>query len=196
LTQLEHDTRIMAAEFVRPFRKSLAAKNDANDVAQQALLCLHRVRRGLIEERTASLNRLSGLLAEFGQVAPQSAPALYRALSVVLAAEDARLPARVRRCAQDLREHVRAVEGRIAALDREIAQHAQSSESAHRIAAVCAVGPNTASAVVATVGNARDYRNGRNSPLGWDWYRSNIPAPARPSWVASLNEAMPIYARC
>jgi len=123
----------MAAEFVRPFRKSLAAKNDANDaeavctamlqpnmrfvtrknVEQQALLCLHRVRQGLIEERTASLNRLRGLLAEFGQVAPQSAPALYRALSVVLAAEDARLTARLRRGTQDLREYVRGVEGRI-----------------------------------------------------------------------------------
>jgi transposase len=181
LTQLGHEARIMAAEFVRPFRKSLGAKNDANDaeavctamlqpnmrfvtrksVEQQALLCLHRVRQGLIEERTASINRLRGLLAEFGQVVPQSAPALYRALSVLLAAEDARLPVMVRRCTQDLREHVRAVEGRIAALDREIAQHAQGSESARRIAAVCGVGPNTASAVVATVGNARDYRNGR-----------------------------------
>ena len=180
LTQLGHEARIMAAEFVRPFRKSLAAKNDANDaeavctamlqpnmrfvtgksIEQQALLCLHRVRQGLIEERTASINRLRGLLAEFGQVAPQSAPALYRMLAVLLAA-DARLPGLVRRCIHDLREHVRAIEGRIAALDREIAQHAQSSESARRIAAVCGVGPNTASAVVATVGNARDYRNGR-----------------------------------
>jgi transposase len=180
LTQLGHDARIMAAEFVRPFRKSLSAKNDANDaeavctammqpnmrfvtrksVEQQALLCLHRVRQGLIEERTASINRLRGLLAEFGQVVPQSAPALHRALLGLLAA-DARLPAMVRRCTQDLREHVLAVEGRIAALDREIAQHAQGSESARRIAALCGVGPNTASAVVATVGNARDYRNGR-----------------------------------
>ncbi|HEV8256071.1 MAG TPA: IS110 family transposase [Casimicrobiaceae bacterium] len=180
LSQLGHDTRIMAAEFVRPFRKSLAAKNDANDaeavctamlqpnmrfvtrksVEQQALLCLHRVRQGLIEERTASINRLRGLLAEFGQVAPQSAPALQRALSVLLVA-DTRLPGLVHRCMGDLREHVRAVEGRIAALDREIAQHAQGSESARRIAALCGVGPNTASAVVATVGDAREYRNGR-----------------------------------
>src|SRR5438552_8011654 len=134
LTQLGHHTRIMAAEFVRPFRKSLAAKNDANDaeavctamlqpnmrfvtnksVEQQALLCLHRVRQGLIEERTASINRLRGLLAEFGQVAPQSVPALQRALSVLLAAEDARLPARpgtplhagpARACAGSRRTH-------------------------------------------------------------------------------------------
>ncbi len=70
LRQLGHEPRIMAAEFVRPFRKSLAAKNDANDaeaictavvqpnmrfvslksVEQQALLSLHRIRQGLIEE--------------------------------------------------------------------------------------------------------------------------------------------------
>jgi transposase len=165
-------------------------------VEQQALLCLHRVRQGLIEERTASLNRLRGLLAEFGQVAPQSAPALYRALSVLLAAEDARLPAMVRRCTQDLREHVRAVEGRIAALDREIAQHAQGDESARRIAAVCGVVrtrpvpwslPSATRVTIAMDGN---------SLLGWDWYRSNIQAPARPNWVASLNAAMPIYVRC
>jgi transposase len=82
LKKLGHEPRIMAAEFVRPFRKSLAAKNDANDaeaictavvqpnmrfvsiksVEQQALLSLHRVRQGLIEERTASINRLRGVL--------------------------------------------------------------------------------------------------------------------------------------
>ena len=100
LKKLGHEPRIMAAEFVRPFRKSLAAKNDANDaeaictavvqpnmrfvsiksVEQQALLSLHRVRQGLIEERTATLNRLRGVLAEFGVVLPQSAVVLQRAL--------------------------------------------------------------------------------------------------------------------
>src|SRR5437667_2745544 len=86
LVKLGHEPKIMAAEFVRPFRKSLAAKNDANDaeavctamrqpnmrfvavktVEQQGLLCLHRVRQGWMEERTALINRLRGLLAEFG----------------------------------------------------------------------------------------------------------------------------------
>src|SRR5437660_9916437 len=142
LTRLGHDTRIMAAEFVRPFRKSRAAKNDANDaeavctamlqpnmrfvtiksVEQQALLCLHRVRQGLIEERTASINRVRGLLAEFGQVAPQSAPALQRMLAVPVPM-GARLPEPGRGYMQDLREHVRAAEAPIAALDRETAEH-------------------------------------------------------------------------
>src|SRR5947207_2977611 len=131
LTRLGHDARIMAAEFVRPFRKSLAAKNDANDaeavctamlqpnmrfvtiksIEQQALLCLHRVRQGLIEARTATINRLRGVLAEFGVVFAQSAVLLQRALPAVLADEE-RLPALVQRSVQVLREHLRDLDSR------------------------------------------------------------------------------------
>jgi transposase len=180
LKKLGHEPRIMAAEFVRPFRKSLAAKNDANDaeaictavvqpnmrfvsiksVEQQALLGLHRVRQGLIEERTASINRLRGVLAEFGVVLPQSAAVLQRALPALLA-DDGRLPPLVQRSLQALLEHLRDLDSRIAGFDRDIAQHARSSASAQRLGALSGVGPLTASAVVATVGNAHDYRNGR-----------------------------------
>src|SRR5712691_10847773 len=123
LSKLGHEPRIMAAEFVRPFRKSLAAKNDANDaeavctavrqsnmrfvsiksVEQQALLSLHRLRQGLIEERTATINRLRGVLAEFGIVLPQSAVVLQRALPAVLADAE-RLPAMVQRRVKVLSE--------------------------------------------------------------------------------------------
>jgi transposase len=180
LTQLGHQPQIMAAEFVRPFRKSLAAKNDANDaeavctavvqpnmrwvalksVEQQALLSLHRVRQGLIEERTASINRLRGVLAEFGVILPQSAAVLQRALPALLA-DQGRLPALAQRSLQALLEHLRDLDARLAGFDRDIAQHARSSASAQRLGALSGVGPLTASAVVATVGNARDYRNGR-----------------------------------
>jgi transposase len=180
LRQFGHEPRIMAAEFVRPFRKSLAAKNDANDaeaictavvqpnmrfvsiksVEQQALLSLHRIRQGLIEERTATINRLRGVLAEFGVVFPQSAVLLQRALPAVLA-DAQRLPALVQRSVQMLREHLQDLEARLAEFDRDIAQHAKSSAPAQRLVALSGVGPLTASAVVATVGNAQDYRNGR-----------------------------------
>ncbi len=178
--QLGHEPRLMAAEFVRPFRKSLAAKNDANDaeaictavvqpnmrfvsiksVEQQALLSLHRVRQGLIEERTATINRLRGVLAEFGVVLPQSVAVVQRALPALLADEE-RLPARVQRSLQVLREHLHDLDARIAEFDRAIAQHAKSSAPAQRLVALPGIGPLTASAVVATVGNAQDYRNGR-----------------------------------
>jgi transposase len=180
LKQLGHEPRIMAAEFVRPFRKSLGAKNDANDaeavctavvqpnmrwvtiksVEQQALLSLHRLRQGLIEERTATINRLRGVLAEFGVVLPQSAAVLQRALPALLADEQ-RLPALVQRSAQVLREHLHDLELRVGEFDRAIAHHAKTSAPAQRLAALTGIGPTTASAVVATVGNAHDYRNGR-----------------------------------
>jgi transposase len=179
LRQLGHEPRLMAAEFVRPFRKSLAAKNDANDaeavctavvqpnmrfvsiksVEQQAQLSLHRIRQGLIEERTATINRLRGVLAEFEVVVPQSATVLQRALPAVLAGD--RLPALVQQSVRVLREHLRDLDARIAEFDRAIAQHAKNSPSAQRLEALSGVGPLTASAVVATLGNAHDYRNGR-----------------------------------
>jgi transposase len=180
LARLGHEPRIMAAEFVRPFRKSLAAKNDANDaeavctavrqpnmrfvsiksVEQQALLSLHRVRQGLIEERTATINRLRGLLAEFGVVIGQSPRAIERALPALLT-DTERLPPLAQRCSRALQEQVRALEARISDFDRDINQHAKASESAQRLMALIGVGAITASAVVATAGNARDYRNGR-----------------------------------
>ena len=99
LTRQGHTVRIIAAEFVQAFRKS--GKNDANDaeaictaarqpnmrfvamksVEQQAALCVHRLRQGLVEERTALINRLRGLLTEFGVVAPLSPEKLRRELA-------------------------------------------------------------------------------------------------------------------
>jgi len=112
LTALGHTARIIAPEFVRPFR--LSGKNDANDAAaicaavrqpqlrfvavksaeQQARLVVHRLRQGWQEERTAGLNRLRGLLAEFGRVYPNSAVAALAGARAALA--DETLPAALR----------------------------------------------------------------------------------------------------
>jgi transposase len=156
LTQFGHEPRLMAAEFVRPFRKSLAAKNDANDaeavctavvqpnmrfvsiksVEQQAQLSLHRIRQGLIEERTATINRLRGVLAEFEVVVPQSATVLQRALPAVLAGD--RLPALVQQSVRVLREHLRDLDARIAEFDRALAASANSAPSLAAAMLTCA----------------------------------------------------------
>ena len=111
--------RIIAAEFVQAFRKS--GKNDANDaeaictaarqpnmrfvamksVEQQAALCVHRLRQGLVEERTALINRRRGLLTEFRVVAPLSPENLRRELARCQDPEDLRLPAVVRHLVDD-----------------------------------------------------------------------------------------------
>ncbi|MGH9808609.1 MAG: IS110 family transposase, partial [Terriglobia bacterium] len=126
LARQGHTVRIIAAEFVRPFRKS--GKNDANDaeaictaarqpnmrfvsiktVEQQAALCIHRLRQGLIEERTALINRLRGLLTEFGMVAPLSPEKLRRELACCRDDTDGRLPPLLRPLIED----------QISALDR------------------------------------------------------------------------------
>jgi transposase len=109
-----HTAKLMAAEFVAPFRKSQGAKNDRNDaqailtavrqpdmrfvtvktVDQQAMLAWHRARAGFGEERKALLNRTRGLLAEFGVWLGRSSAALIRHLPQLV--QDERLPARFR----------------------------------------------------------------------------------------------------
>jgi transposase len=170
-----HTVRLMAPKFVAPYRKS--GKNDENDAAaiceavsrpsmrfvpvktleQQALLTQHRIRQGFIEERTATLNRIRGLMAEFGQVLPQSANAVRRGLAASLE----HLPRRVARGLEDLLAHVRLLDERIRAYDRELDEHARSAPDARRIGQLHGIGPITASAIVASVGTAREFRNGR-----------------------------------
>lgn len=71
-------------------------------VEQQAILTLHRVRQGFIEERTATINRIRGLLAEFGIVLPQRAIEVRRGAAVHLE----RLPTLVASAIRDLLAHI------------------------------------------------------------------------------------------
>ena len=170
-----HTVRIMAAKFVVPYRQN--SKNDGNDaeaiceavgrpktrfvpvksVEQQAILSVQRVRQGFVEERTATINRMRGLLAEFGVVLAQKASQLRRGVGAVLE----QLPVLARRALEDLREHLLVLAARIASYDRELESMARTDERAKRAMAVTGVGPITALAAVATVGQAHEFRNGR-----------------------------------
>ena len=169
----------MAAEFVKPFRKSRATKNDRNDaeaiaiavrqasmrfvavksVDQQARLARHRMREGWKEERTALINRIRGLLAEFGVSFPRSSAALRKGL--VEALHDDRVPPPVREMIATTREHLELLDQRIAACDRAIGLACRADPTARRLQQAMGVGPTTADAVIATVGDAREFRNGR-----------------------------------
>ena len=172
---LGHTVRIMASRFVAPYRKG--GKNDGNDAEaiceavrrpnmrfvpvksaeQQAVLTLHRVRQGFVEERTATINRIRGLLAEFGVVLPGRAVEVRRGAG--RAAEG--LPALARHAIEDLLEHMRALDERISAYARELEQLARASEAATRLMTIAGVGPMTALATVASVGPAHEFANGR-----------------------------------
>ena len=177
LSALGHTPRIMAAEFVRPFR--LSGKNDANDAQaicvavrqpqmrfvtiktaeQQARLAVHRLRQGLQEERTAALNRLRGLLAEFGRVYPNSANAALAGARAALA--DDTLPAALRGCVARQLAHLRELDAHLAECDRDIACDAQADARAQRVVRLSGIGVLTASALAATIVDARQFRCGR-----------------------------------
>jgi transposase len=170
-----HTVKLMAPKFVAPYRKS--DKNDGNDaeavceavgrpsmrfvpvksVEQQALLAVHRVRQGFVVERTALINRLRGLLSEFGVVLPLRSETVRR--QAAQASEV--LPELARRAIADLLEQLRLLDGRIDAYDKEIEAQAQLSEPARRLMKIRGIGPTTALAIVATAGNAREFKNGR-----------------------------------
>ena len=172
---LGHTVRLMAPKFVTPYRKS--GKNDGNDaeaiceavtrpnmrfvpvksVEQQALLALHRVRHGFVVERTAIINRLRGLMSEFGVVLPLRSITVRRQA----AAASESLPELAKRAIGDLLEQLHLLDERIGGYDREIEAQARLSEAARRLMQIRGIGATTALAIVATVGNARELKNGR-----------------------------------
>ena len=169
-----HTVRLIAPAFVTPYRKS--GKNDDNDADaiceavgrpnmrfvpvksrdQQALLTLHRVRQGFVEERTALINRVRGLLAEFGFVFAQRHGGLRAIPSAV-----ENLPPLAQQAVNDLLDHLRQLTERIARYDQDFERLASQDDAAKRIMTIPGVGPITALGMVATLGNAHDFKNGR-----------------------------------
>lgn len=179
LTERGHAAKLMAAEHVGPFRMSRGAKNDRNDaqailaamvqpamrfvavksVEAQAMLALHTVRQGWKCERTSLINRSRGLLSEFGIWLGRGTSQLLRALPGLIDSEQ--LPPRVRLVLRQIREQLALIDAQLRITDTEIRAHARQNESVRRVQAISGVGAVTASALVATVASANDFRNGR-----------------------------------
>lgn len=171
--------RLMAAQFVAPFRKSRTTKNDRNDaeaiataarqgnmrfvpvkdVDQQARLAWHRAREGYKAEALAIGNRIRGLLAEFGVVVGQGDAVLRRLLGDLEA--QAALPASFKTLLHDLAAHWGSLHDRIDACDKRIEAHARADARCARLRALIGVGPITADAMVATIGDAGEFKQGR-----------------------------------
>ncbi len=127
------------------------------DEEQQSMQCLHRTRQGFIEGRTASYNRLRGLVSEFGFIAPQRTESLRR----LVAEHRENLPGWVRQCIDTLLEHIDAIELKIAEYDRILATIAKQDSRSQNLMKLKGVGPTTASALVASIDTAHDFKNGR-----------------------------------
>ncbi|MBC8752393.1 transposase [Paraburkholderia sp. WC7.3g] len=182
LHALGHEVRLIPPQFVAPYRKGGArVKNDALDAeaiceaasrphmrfvpvkspAQQSVLVLHRMRTGFVEERTALANRLRGLLAEFGVFLPQGTRPLHEHLIERVEDGSNELTGPARLALLRGWEQWQVLDEQIAWFDRQIAEHANRDPQAQRCMDVCGVGRLTASAAVATVVDARQFKNGR-----------------------------------
>lgn len=174
-----HRPKLIAPQFVKPYVK--ANKNDAADAEaiseamcrpsmrfvpiktseQQASLSMHRVREGFVQERTAVANRIRGLLAEFGVTIPQGIRHLRSGLHYIIEENERDLPGSFRLLVQRLLNHFAHIDGQVKELEQDIQREYSGSEVCKRLATIPGIGPITATALVATVGNARDFDNGR-----------------------------------
>jgi transposase len=118
---------------------------------------VHRARQGFVEQRTATLNRIRGLLSEVGIVLPLKAATVRTQAAALL--ED--LPGWVNTVIGDLLSEVYRLDERIQAYDRHVAEMAAQDHRAQQLMRLRGIGPTTATALVAMIGNGHDFRSAR-----------------------------------
>jgi transposase len=180
LTKLGHTVKLMGAQFVTPYRKR--GKNDANDAEaiceavgrpnmhfvaikseeQQAVLMVHRARTLVVANRTALVNQIRGLLGEYGLVVAKGVARLRAQMPQILEDAENGLPALAREVLEGLLEQFRDLDRRIRQYDVKIRSLAQQSEPARRLMQVDAIGPQTATALVASMGDPHVFKSARN----------------------------------
>ena len=173
-----HTVRLIAPKFVVPYRMSgKRGKNDKADAAAiceavqrpnmrfvpvktelaQARLAVHTVRQGLVASRTATINRLRGVLSEFGQVMPLKA----RTVRLEAATRAEGLSQWAQTACMDLLAEIRRLDEQIDIYDQHIRLMAQADDRSKRLMDMPGIGPTTASALLAAIGNGHDFDNGR-----------------------------------
>jgi transposase len=179
LQALGHTVKLMAPQFVKPYVKT--NKNDVADaeaiceavarpnmrfvpiknVEQQAMLAMHRARQGFVKARTAQANQIRGLLAEFGLIIPQGIAHIAKRVPELIEDATNELPGSFRLLVQRLMEQLKELDRQAGEIEAQIAAWHRDNELSRKLAAVPGIGPITASALVATVGDAKNFANGR-----------------------------------
>ena len=179
LREQDHEVKLMAPQFVKPYVK--ANKTDAADaeaiceavtrptmrfvpiksVDQHGVLSLHRARSGFVKSRTAQANQIRGLLGEFGIVLPQGISHVAGRLPDIIEDADNELPMVFRELLLRLRSHLLELNCQIQELEDQIDAWHKNNEDSQRLAKIPGVGVLTASALVASIGDARCFKNGR-----------------------------------
>jgi transposase len=180
LQVLGHTVRLMPPAYVKPYVKR--QKNDAADAEaiceavgranmrfvptktpeQQSGLMLHRTRHLLMRQQISVINSIRAHLAEFGIVAPVGRRGVEELLRVIADANDKRLPEVVRGCLVALGRQLLGLKKQILDFDRMIMAWHRSNQTSKRLNCIPGVGPLLATALVASVGDPKTFRSGRN----------------------------------
>jgi transposase len=174
-----HTVRLIAPQFVKPYVKS--NKNDAADaeaiceavsrpnmrfvpiknIDQQAMLALHRVRQGFVTARTAHANQIRSLLAEYGIVMPLGIHHLLQDVPDLLEDASNDLPGLFRQLVIHQLDYLRELDRQVQFLEDQIKTWHRENEASRRLAQIPGIGPITATALVASVGDAQCFASGR-----------------------------------
>jgi len=182
LQALGHTVRLMAPKFVAPYRMAgTRGKNDANDAQaiceavgrpimrfvpiknaeQQSVLSLHRVRQAFVKARTAQTNQIRGLLAEYGLIVPKGIGFIATRVPDLIEDASNELPGLFRQLIDRLLEHLKLLDQQVDEIEVQIKAWHRDDETSQKLQKVPGIGPITASALAATVGNAKNFDNGR-----------------------------------
>ena len=179
LQALGHTVQLIAPQYVKPFVKR--NKNDAADAeaiceamarpnmptvpiknaSQQAILSVHRARQGFVKARTAQANQIRGLLTEYGIVIPKGIGHISKRVPEILEDGENDLPGSFRLLIQRLSDHLKELDRQVGELEAQIKLWHRDNSASQKLAKIPGIGPMTASATVASVGDARNFKNGR-----------------------------------
>jgi len=181
ISKLGHDVKLMPAFYVKPYVKR--GKTDAVDAEaiceavtrptmrfvkikepdQQALLALHRVRRLINKQRTQVINMIRGVLREFGVVFSKGPEAALRFARKHLAGDHPEdVPEFANSLVATLCDQLLALQERVKLYSKLIKQHSMTDKHAWRLRSIPGVGPITASAIAATIGDGKQFKSGRD----------------------------------
>jgi transposase len=177
--KLGHEVKLISPQFVKPYVKG--NKNDYNDaegiceaagranmrfvtvktVEQQDIQGLHRIRQSVVKQRTALANQIRGLLGEYGIVVGYGISQVRRRIPEILEDGENGLTDRFRGWLGELLEAFHVLDERIKQYDQEIQQAYAANETCRRLGAIEGIGPQIATAVIATYGDGKQFSNGR-----------------------------------
>ena len=179
LRALGHEVKLISPQFFRPYVKG--NKNDYNDaeaiceaisrpnmrfvtiksIEQQDIQSLHRVRESAKKQRTAAANQIRGLLAERGIVLATGINQLRTKLMTVLDQASERITDLLHSMVMDLFSELRRADARVKHYDKEINRVHSSNEVCQRLDTIPGIGALTATAVISSVGDGKQFKNGR-----------------------------------